>query len=299
MVNGQSFSGTSFQLDGTDNRDPILGIIVINPILDAVTEAKVTTGNYDAEFGQALAGVVTAQTKSGTNDLHGSAYLYRRNDVTSARDPFSQPAATGIPPTLWDQFGGSLGGPIKKDKTFIFGAYQGDRRKAGGSLLTRVPTTAERAGDLSDLGVNIYDPYDVSGNPVAPAARTQFDGSVIPASRLSPQALAILKLIPLANLSGATGTAPNYTGNVTQIFNDDQFSIHKDQSLSDEQTSSFRTLQFRAPDQIRSRILTVPKLNAWARLGGLFCPTALRPLCWPRKSACSLWTRGTLQSSTS
>ena len=79
MVNGQSFSGTSFQLDGTVNRDPILGIIVINPILDAVTEAKVTTANYDAEFGQALAGVVTAQTKSVTNELHGSAYLYRRN----------------------------------------------------------------------------------------------------------------------------------------------------------------------------------------------------------------------------
>src|SRR5438270_12527163 len=78
MVNGQHFSGTSFQLDGTDNRDPILGIIVINPTLESVTQTKVTTQNYDAEFGQALAGVVTVQTKSGTNDFHGSAFEFLR-----------------------------------------------------------------------------------------------------------------------------------------------------------------------------------------------------------------------------
>lgn len=78
MVNGQHFSGTSYQLDGTDNRDPVLGIIVINPTLESVTQTKVTTQNYDAEFGQALAGVVTVQTKSGTNDLHGSAFEFRR-----------------------------------------------------------------------------------------------------------------------------------------------------------------------------------------------------------------------------
>jgi hypothetical protein len=78
MVNGQHFSGTSYQLDGTDNRDPILGIIVINPTLESVTQTKVTTQNYDAEFGEALAGVVTVQTKSGTNDWHGSAFEFRR-----------------------------------------------------------------------------------------------------------------------------------------------------------------------------------------------------------------------------
>src|SRR5882757_2487697 len=76
MVNGQHFGGTSYQLDGTDNRDPILGIIVINPTLDSIAEAKFTSQNYDAEFGQALGGVVTAQTKSGTNDWHGSAFEF-------------------------------------------------------------------------------------------------------------------------------------------------------------------------------------------------------------------------------
>src|SRR2546425_90904 len=78
FVGGQHFSGTGYELDGTDNQDPILGIIVINPNLDAVGETKITLQNFDAEFGKAIAGLVTAQTKSGTNELHGSAFWYRR-----------------------------------------------------------------------------------------------------------------------------------------------------------------------------------------------------------------------------
>ena len=90
FVNGQHFSGTNYELDGTDNQDPILGIIVINPNLDAVTEAKVALQQYDAEMGKAVAGYVTAQTKSGSNDFHGSAFWFRRTDANQARDPFTQ-----------------------------------------------------------------------------------------------------------------------------------------------------------------------------------------------------------------
>ena len=89
-VNGQTFAGTGFMLDGTDNRDPILGIIVINPTLESVTEAKMTSQNYEAEFGQAVAGVVASQTRSGSNSLHGSGFGFRRSDATQARDPFAQ-----------------------------------------------------------------------------------------------------------------------------------------------------------------------------------------------------------------
>jgi hypothetical protein len=114
FVNGQHFSGTSFQLDGTDNRDPILGIIVVNPTLESVTETKITTQNYDAEFGQANAGVVTAQTRSGSNDPHGSAFMFRRNDLTQARDPFTNSVPDVVsgkllPDSVWSQFGGSFG----------------------------------------------------------------------------------------------------------------------------------------------------------------------------------------------
>src|SRR6266568_2842983 len=91
FVNGQHFSGTAFELDGTDNQDPILGIIVVNPNLDAVQESKISQGNFDAEFGKAVAGIVTAQTKSGTNNFHGTGFYYWRGDGQQARNPFNQP----------------------------------------------------------------------------------------------------------------------------------------------------------------------------------------------------------------
>ena len=88
FVNGQHFSGTGYELDGTDNQDPILGIIIVNPSLDAVTETKITTQNYDAEFGKALAGIMTAQTKSGSNEFHGSVYFYDLDPVDSCEESF-------------------------------------------------------------------------------------------------------------------------------------------------------------------------------------------------------------------
>jgi len=159
QVNGQSFAGVSHLLDGTDNHDAVLGWIVINPTLESVTEAKVTTADFDAEFGTAAAAVVSSQTKSGTNDLHGSAFEFLRNDHLTARNPFTQAqpiiGSNGrlIPVTQWNQFGGSVGGAIKKNKLFYFGDYQGTRRNTGGSVLLRVPSLAERTGDLSGLGL--------------------------------------------------------------------------------------------------------------------------------------------------
>ncbi len=137
MVNGQHFSGTGYQLDGTENRDPILGIIVINPTLESIGETKITSQNYDAEFGQATAGVVSVQTKSGTNVLHGSAFEFYQNDKFQARNPFTQfqaDALTGrfVPETERNQFGVSIGGPLKQNQWFFFGDYQGTRSHPGG-----------------------------------------------------------------------------------------------------------------------------------------------------------------------
>ena len=143
VVNGQSFSGTSYQLDGTDNRDPILGIIVINPTLESIGETKITSQNYDAEFGQAVAGVVSVQTKSGANTFHGSGFEFYQSDRFQSRNPFTQAQPnplTGkfLPDTKKNQFGGSLGGPIVENRLFFFGDYQGRRNTEGGSrLLTR------------------------------------------------------------------------------------------------------------------------------------------------------------------
>jgi hypothetical protein len=234
QVNGQHFSGTGYQLDGTENRDPILGIIVINPNFESIGESKITSQNYDAEFGQATAGVVSVQTKSGTNEIHGSVFAFRQNDVLQARNPFSQfqrDPLTGkfIPDTLRTQFGASAGGPIVSNRLFYFGDYQGTRSKVGGSRLLTVPTLAARAGDLSGYGVNIFDP--AGGDP---ANRTQFDGNRIPAGRISPQSLAILQLIPTPNAPGRdNGTRDNYVASGIESFDADTFNVRMDGRLSD------------------------------------------------------------------
>jgi hypothetical protein len=266
---GQHFSGTGFELDGTDNQDPILGIIVVNPNLDAVTEAKVALQNYDAEFGKAVASLVTSQTKSGSNDFHGTGFFYRRSDWTAARDPFAQSAkdpVTGrfIPPSRWAQFGGTIGGPIIKDKLFFFGDYQGTRQTNGVSGLFTVPThtalttcnpLTNTTGfcDLSDyLGVapgttsgsikagQIYDP--TTGDPNTGAGRTAFGpqpgcpGNCIPISRLTlpgggPTAAAkILALFP--DPGAGAPVLNNFVGAGSGPFTSNAFDTRIDYNVS-------------------------------------------------------------------
>jgi hypothetical protein len=236
MVNGQHFSGTGFQLDGTENRDPILGIIVINPTLESIGESKITSQNYDAEFGQATAGVVSVQTKSGTNDIHGSAFEFHQSDKFQSRNPFSQPDVpnpiTGkvLPETKKDQFGASIGGPIQKNKWFFFGDYQGWRYTDGGSKLLTVPTARARTGDLSEYGVDIFDP--LTG---APSGRQQFPGNVIPSNRLSPEAQRILGLLPLPNAPGSVnGTRDNFIAQGSEAFDSNAFNTRLDGRLSEK-----------------------------------------------------------------
>ena len=268
-VNGQLPFATGYQLDGTDNQDPIQGVAVINPNLDAVSEMKVTSQNYDAELGNAVAGLVTAQTRSGGNAFHGSAFEYRRSDAQEARDPFTEYAPnslTGryIPSTLHNQFGGSVGGPIKKDKLFFFGDYQGLREKTGQTILTTVPTalaktscTSGGACNLSDyvnpaLGgsatlYQIYDPESnpnyvpynaASGQPFSTAlnARTPFVNNIVPASALSAPAVNLLKAIPAPN--NGPQIIDNYLGSGSGGFNTNQFDVRADDQLS-QKTHAF------------------------------------------------------------
>jgi Carboxypeptidase regulatory-like domain len=203
-VDGQLPFATGYELDGTDNQEPLNGVAVINPNLDAVSEMKVTAQNYDAEFGKAVAGLVTAQTRSGSNAFHGTAFEYRRSDAQQARDPFANaPPNDTLAPTLHNQFGGSVGGPILHDKLFFFADYQGLREKTGVSTLTTVPTlkaetTCTSGGpcDLSDyLSVGqIYKPNSLTDS--SNAGRTAYAGNIIPASDLSSAAVAFFKLLP-------------------------------------------------------------------------------------------------------
>ena len=255
-VNGQMFVGVNTILDGTDNRDFLYGNMLIVPNLDSVGEAKVTTNSYDAEFGQISAALVTVSTKSGTDKWHGSGFFYRRSDATFARDPFAQAnpdPVTGrfIPPTLWGQFGGSIGGAIIKNKMFIFGDYQGTRAHDGGSQVAVVPTQAERNGDFSAWGANnpIYNPFCTSGpqcnNGIQDdlTARPQFSyngqPNVIDPTLISPVAQALLNNVPLPlpameNAPGYQPGQPNYAAGGDEIYHANALDVRADYFYSDK-----------------------------------------------------------------
>src|SRR5215471_6207254 len=257
FVQGQHFSGTAYELDGTDNQDPILGIIVVNPNLDAVTETKVALQNYDAEFGKAVAGVVTAQTKSGSNEFHGSGFWFRRSDANQARDPFTQFAPdpiTGrfIPRSRWQQFGGSIGGPIIKNKLFFFGDYQGTRQTNGQTNQLTIPTSRAQSTcnpatnassatpgycDLSEyLNVSstccqVYNPNTGTPGVGKGGTRTPFGpagnctGNCIPIGMISPEAGKILALFPQPETSSIQN---NFLGSGSGPFKQNSFDTRID-----------------------------------------------------------------------
>jgi hypothetical protein len=247
QVDGQAFGGVNYTLDGTDNQDPILGIIVINPNSDSMSEAKIATQNFDAEFGKAVASVVTIQTKSGSNSFHGTAFDNRESAANLARDPFSQSGSGPIPAALKNQFGGSIGGPILKDKLFFFGDYQGVRQKVGYSTVQTVPTAQLISSCLSGNGCNFsqYIAYGqtltTTSNPsnpyqiYEPGTTTSYPSGIIPNSQLSPQALTLLKLLqPYApNAPGSFGgLSNNYSGGGTGLFNSNQWDVRGDYTFN-------------------------------------------------------------------
>lgn len=137
------------------------------------------------------------RTRSGTNEFRGSAFDFFRNDRLQARNPFTQPPDEPLPDTTRHQFGGSLGGPIRRSEWFFFADYEGLRSAVGGSRVLTVPTARARAGDLSEYDVVVFDP---EAGP--PGQRQPFPGNVIPASRISAQAISLLRLLPPPNRPG-------------------------------------------------------------------------------------------------
>lgn len=242
QINGQSFAGVGYQLDGTDNEDQILGIIIINPILDDVNEAKMTTENYDAEFGMAVSAMITVDTKSGTNKLHGVAYDYRQSAANLAREPFSQFTRSAVPSALQNQFGGNIGGPIKKDKLFYFVGYQGFRQRVGVSQLVSVPTVLAKTTCGSGGSCNLSDYLNpttgygpVAGQIYDPttSGTAAFTGNIIPAARINHPAAGLIKQLPNPNTNGAS-VFNNYAASGNGIFNNNQFDLRLDAVASEK-----------------------------------------------------------------
>jgi len=250
-ANGQAPESAGFVLDGANDKDSFIGEIVLNPPLDSIQESKFINQNYDAEFGAAIAGVTVMQTKSGGNRFHGSLYDFRHSDAQQARDPFTQwPGSNSVGPivphTLSNKFGGSLGGPILKDKLFFFADYQGTRAKLGNSFIETVPTalvhstcTGGSTGncDLSEYlaanGANnqVYDPAQGTLNGDGAntgVGRTPFAGNLVPNARLSTASVNLLKLIPMPTLSGISN---NYVASGFGTYNFNQFDTRIDSQL--------------------------------------------------------------------
>jgi hypothetical protein len=227
--NGQDFGSTNFTIDGMDNNDPVLGIIVVNPSIDSVGEYKYTSGNFDAEFAQAGGAVIQVDTKSGTNNYHGSLFHFLKNSYFNARNPFSEPHAP--PPLKWNQFGGSLGGPVLNNKLFFFGDFQGTRQRIGASVLTTVPTDRVRGGDFSNFNVPIFDP--ATGEPDG-SGRQPFPGGMIPANRISTPAANILNLLPMPNFGSPDLEQNNYTASGSEKLDSDQFNVKVDQYIGEK-----------------------------------------------------------------
>lgn len=244
QIDGQAFGGVNYTLDGTDNQDAILGIIVINPNSESMSEAKIATQNFDAEFGKAVASVETVQTKSGTNKFHGTLFDNRESNANLARDPFQQtPAALassgGFPGGLKNQFGGSIGGPIIKDKIFFFADYQGVRQKTGISQIETVPSAQLVSSCLGNTGCDFSQYTNIGGGHVLynPANGQQFTNNLIPTSMLSPTALSILKILqPYApnviNANNDNGLTNNYAASGTGSFNSNQWDVRGDATLN-------------------------------------------------------------------
>ena len=241
-VNGTWSGAQEFILDGiTDLSYGFSGIQLIDPPVDSVQEVKITTADYDPEFGNTAGMVAQYITKSGTNEFHGSVFYYNRNSDTFAADPLTQKIAgtgpngkgLGVAPFNWNQGGFSAGGPIKKNKLFLFGDYQLTRTLQAASILSTVPNNAFRNGDFSALAASnpIYDP--TTGNPDG-SGRQQLScggvANVICPSRISPVAENLLNLLPRPNINQDTDN--NYVGNVKELFNQNEFDTRGDWNIT-------------------------------------------------------------------
>ena len=226
-INGAAPNANGHLLDGAENTEAIQGLSIIVTPNDAVQEVKLATSNYDAEYGKVAGGLWQITTKSGTNEFHGSLFENYRTSGFNAADHFTTP--NGIPANTWNQFGGSVGGPVIKKKVFFFGDYQGMRNNLFASGNETVPIDAFRTGDFSSVAAidPIYDP--ATGNPDG-TGRTQIQCNgvlnVICPDRISNAAKNLLALLPepLPN----SGYSSNYQISRPATFDQDQFDTRGD-----------------------------------------------------------------------
>lgn len=225
-VNGAPSRANGFFLDGVDINIPEQGVIAFPPLVESIREFQVQTSLFNAEYGRFSGSIVNVVTKSGTNDWHGSVYEYFRNDQLDANNFFNN--ANGLPRTVLkqNQYGVSLGGPLRKNRHFIFGNWEGSRVRQGtGPFASNVPTAEQRAGLLrynSFTDTNGNGRFD-AGEPTAPATLSV-------ANRIAPISRKVLDgFIPLPN---AVTAGANFIADDVQKMDEDAFTIRTDSQLT-------------------------------------------------------------------
>jgi hypothetical protein len=250
-VSGQRTTNNNYRLDGISVNDyansgpgNVIGAALG---VDAIQEFSVLTGGFSAEYGKASGGVINAITKSGTNAFHGSIYEFIRNSALDSRDYFSRSGDTPLAQFRRNQFGAALGGPIIKDKTFVFGDYEGFRQAKGITTAITVPSDSARAGTLH---------YDPAGTPPSGCTVTVAGTCTV---TVDPAAAAALAMFPHATPGTSVGDSGNYINSGLQIVPENFYTVRVDHKLSTNDglfgTYLFDDTDFTQPDSFNNVIL--------------------------------------------
>ena len=229
-INGGRPRTNEYLFDGISVLQPEPGQLAYYPVIDAIQEFKIESNSPPAEFGRFNGGVVNLTTKSGGNAVHGNVFEFFRDEQLNARNYF-QRSNPEKPDYNRSQFGGMVGGPLSRNRTFFFADYQGQRQSIGRTVTSNVPTLAERSGVFRQ---NIYDPATTVGN-----TRQQFPNNTIPRSAMDPVALSVLDRYPLPT-NGAT--ANNYTRTANELDDQDQADVRIDHTFGTGQDQAFARL---------------------------------------------------------
>jgi len=233
-VNGQRPESNNFLIDGASNFNGVDGGFALKPPVDAISEFRIITHNANAEFGNALGSTTNLVTRSGTNQLHGTLWEFLRNDAVDANNYFAQTKE----PLKQNQFGATVGAPIKRDKAFVFGFYEGFHNRQGESALTTVPSLKQRGGDFSELCTEGFT-AGFCNNPQHQLfnvfANAPYPDNQVPQNQINAVSQNLLSFFPLPN----AGT--NLLSTTQTLRNDsDQFGIKVDHYLTSRDTLNFR-----------------------------------------------------------
>jgi len=254
----------AFLLDGARNQNYLRGLDnrardAMRPSLEAIAEFRVQTSNFSAEYGASAGAVVNVVTKSGSNELHGSAFEFLRNSTFDARD-FFQPAGRAKPLYIQHQFGGSLGGPIRRNRAWFHGAYQRTHISEGDTFASTVPLAAHKQGSFGS--VNVFDPATTRPNPAgAGFIRDSFPNNTIPAARFDRVGKSVIDLYPDPQLAMA---AQNYVNNPIHATRFHNATLRGDLRINDG-NSVFGRFSFDDGEFLRQSILPEPATTGTRR----------------------------------